>query len=124
MSNEQFKFLIHFLNRIAVDERLNTSHISLCFALIICWDQQMHNLPFKITRRLLMEYSKISSISTYHICIKDLVVFGLISYEPSYNSYKGTLVKILTKKESKFFSGRRKLESRVELTTIILNDAA
>jgi hypothetical protein len=97
MSNEQFLFLMRFLNRIADDERLNTSHISLCFALIICWDQQRHKLPFKISRRIAMDYGKIGSISTYHICIKDLISFGLIRYAPSYNSYQGTLVTLLIK---------------------------
>jgi len=87
MSNEQIQFLIRFLNRMADDERLNTSHISLCFALIICWNDQKHKLPFKISRRILMVYSKIGSISTYHICVKELISFGLIRYVPSYNSY-------------------------------------
>ena len=97
MSNEQFLFLMRFLNRMADDERLNTSHISLCFALVICWDHHGHKLPFKISRRILMDYGKIASISTYHICIKDLISFGLIKYAPSYNSYQGTLVTLLTK---------------------------
>jgi len=97
MSNEHFQFLMRFLNRMADDERLNTSHISLCFALIICWNDQKHKLPFKISRGILMDYGKIGSISTYHICIKDLISFGLIRYAPSYDSYQGTLVTLLTK---------------------------
>ncbi len=99
MNNEHFHFLIRFFNKIANEERLNTSHISLCFALIICWDQQRHKLPFKVSRKVLMEYSKISSTSTYHICIKDLINFRLIKYAPSYNSYEGTLVSLLIKKD-------------------------
>jgi len=97
MSKDHFKFLMRFLNRMADDERLNTSHISLCFALVICWDQQRHKLPFKVSRKILMNYSKIASISTYHICMKDLVEYRLIRYAPSYNSYEGTLVTLLTK---------------------------
>lgn len=97
MSNEHFQFLIRFLNRMADDERLNTSHISLCFALIICWNDQKNKLPFKISRRILMHYGKIGSISTYHICIKELVGYGLIKYAPSYNPYEGTLVTLLAK---------------------------
>lgn len=97
MSKEQFHFLMRFLNRMADDERLNTSHISLCFALIICWNDQKHKLPFKISRRILMDYSKIGSISTYHICVKDLISFGLIRYVPSYNSYEGTMITLLIK---------------------------
>jgi len=100
MSKEQFQFLIRFLNRMADDGRLNTSHISLCFAMIICWNDQKNKLPFKISRKILMDYSKICSISTYHICIKDLVAFGLISYVPSYDSYQGTLVRLLVRKNN------------------------
>ncbi|MHB8208660.1 hypothetical protein [Mucilaginibacter sp.] len=98
MSNEQFQFLMRFLNRIADDGRLNTSHISLCFALVICWNDQKHTLPFKVSRKILMDYGKIGSISTYHICIKELISFGFIRYAPSYNSYWGTLVTILVEK--------------------------
>lgn len=97
MSNEQFQFLMRFLNRMADDDRVNTSHISLCFALIICWDQQRHKFPFKISRRILMHYGKISSISTYHICIKDLSSFGYIIYNPSYDTYMGSTVTLLNK---------------------------
>jgi len=97
MSNEQFQFLMRFLNRMADDGQLNTSHISLCFALVICWNDQKHALPFKISRKILMDYSKIGSISTYHICVKDLVSLGFIKYAPSYNSYRGTLVTLLVK---------------------------
>jgi len=100
MSNEQFYFLMRFLNRMADEERLNTSHISLCFAMIICWNDQKRKQPFKISRKIIMGYSKIGSISTYHICIKDLISFGLIRYAPSYDSYRGTMVTLLTKMES------------------------
>lgn len=97
MNNDHFYFLVRFFNKMANEERLNTSHISLCFALIICWDQQRHKIPFKVSRKVLMEYSKISSISTYHICIKNLISFGIIDYVPSYNSYQGTLITLLIK---------------------------
>lgn len=100
MSKEHFQFLTRFLNRMADDDRLNTSHISLCFALIICWNDQKRKLPFKISRRILMDYSKIGSISTYHICIKDLISFGFIKYLPSYNSYNGTLITLLIRSDN------------------------
>jgi len=100
MSKEHFQFLTRFLNRMADDERLNTSHISLCFAMIICWNDQNHRMPFKISRKILMDYGKIASISTYHICVKDLISFDFIRYVPSYNSYQGTLVTLLIKMKS------------------------
>lgn len=98
MSKEQSQLLMRFLNRIADDGRLTTSHISLCLGLVICWNDQQHKLPFKVSRKILMDYSKIGSISTYHICIKELISFGFITYGPSYNSYQGTLVAFLTEK--------------------------
>jgi hypothetical protein len=97
MSKEHIQFLMRFLNRMADDERLNTSHISICFALIICWNDQKNKMPFKISRRVLMDYGKIASISTYHICIKDLIAYKLISYNPSYNIYEGSSVSLLIK---------------------------
>ena len=61
MSKEHFQFLMRFLNRMADDGRLNTPHISLCFAMIICWNDQKNRLPFKISRKILMDYGKIGS---------------------------------------------------------------
>lgn len=63
---------MRYLNRIADDERLNTSHISLCFALIICWNDQKHKFTFKISRRILMSYGKIASISLGYFEMKFL----------------------------------------------------
>ncbi len=97
MNGVQFKFLMQFIKRMANEHRLNTSHISLCFALIICWGEQNNEPSFVISRRLLMGYSKIASKSTYHICIKKLTIFGLITYNPSYNPCQGTLVTFLIK---------------------------
>jgi hypothetical protein len=39
-----------------------------------------------------MRISKISSKSTYHKCLKNLHSLGYISYEPSYNPFKGSIV--------------------------------
>ena len=121
MSKEQVHFLMCFLNRMADDERLNTSHVSLCFALIICWNDQKHNLPFKISRRILMDYSKIGSISTYHICIRDLIAFGFIRYKPSYNSFQGTLVTLLIRMESWFFFRQGRLALKIWQWALKLN---
>lgn len=39
-----------------------------------------------------MHVCKISSTATYHKCIKELHQYGYITYTPSYNPYKGSLV--------------------------------
>jgi hypothetical protein len=40
----------------------------------------------------MMFISKIKSISTYHKCINELVVYNYIIYNPSYNHYEGSMV--------------------------------
>lgn len=42
-----------------------------------------------------MERSKIKSIATYHKCVKQMEEFGYIEYLPSYNTYKGSQVKLI-----------------------------
>jgi hypothetical protein len=86
------KTFIRLSVRISNDERLLQSHVSLVFALLITWIKSGCQLSFKITRREMMVIAKISSISTYHICIKELVKYNYITYTPSYDHYKGTLV--------------------------------
>lgn len=86
------KTFIRLSVRIANDERLLQSHVSLLFALLITWVKFGGPVSFKITRREMMVMAKISSISTYHICIKELVKYNYITYTPSYDHYKGTQV--------------------------------
>jgi hypothetical protein len=78
--------------RLLGDDRLLQSHISLVFALLITWLKSGNKVHFKITRREMMTLSKISSVSTYHNCINDLVKYNYIDYNPSYNHYTGTHV--------------------------------
>jgi hypothetical protein len=42
-----------------------------------------------------MHFSHISSIATYHKCIKELTAFGYIDYKSSYNYYEGCQVIII-----------------------------
>jgi hypothetical protein len=81
-----------WLRRMAKDQRLLATHISLYTALFICWQRQGFVQPFAVCRRELMGFSKIASIATYHKCMKELDEFGYIRYQPSYHPKLGSQV--------------------------------
>lgn len=89
------KSFVSFGLRLLKDERLLPSHLSLAFALIVSWKKDGSPHDIKITRREIMAVSKISSISTYHRIIKDLVEYRYINYRPSYDHYEGTKVSLM-----------------------------
>jgi hypothetical protein len=81
-----------FFQRVAVDNRLNPTHVSLYMAIFQYWNAERFQNPVSISRQELMRISKISAKATYHKCIKDLHTYGYIQYLPSYNPFKGSLV--------------------------------
>ena len=82
---EQVKELTAFYSAIHDDNRIGATHISLYMALFQFYNLNKFRNPVNITRAALMEIAKISGLGTYHKCIKDLVEFGYIKYNPSYN---------------------------------------
>ena len=96
MDNVSFKLAI-FIKSAISDERINRTQLSLFIALLNCWLEQNCNEQFKITRKILMQQSKIPAISTYHRCLHKLISFGYIEYKPTYDHYKGSKVKIILK---------------------------
>ena len=81
-----------FFQRVASDNRLNPTHVSLYMAIFQYWNAERFQNPVSISRQELMRISKISAKATYHKCIKDLHNFGYIKYIPSFNPFKGSLV--------------------------------
>ena len=81
-----------FFQRVAADDRLNPTHVSLYMAIFQFWNAERFQNPVSISRQELMRISKISAKATYHKCIKDLHNFGYIQYLPSFNPFKGSLV--------------------------------
>lgn len=77
------------------DTGLLPSHVSLYFGLIWVWTSNNFANSFKVYRKELMHFSHISSIATYHKCIKELTAFGYIDYKSSYNYYEGCQVIII-----------------------------
>lgn len=81
-----------WIRRMAKDQRLLATHISLYTALFICWQRQGFAQPFAVCRRELMGFSKIASVATYHKCIRELDEFGYIRYQPCFHPKLGSLV--------------------------------
>ena len=92
---EQVRELTNFYSAIRSDHRIGTTHISLYMALFQFYNLNKLENPIQITRSAVMEVAKISGLATYHKCMKDLVEFGYIQYEPSYNPAINSQVRLL-----------------------------
>jgi hypothetical protein len=92
---EEVKELTSFFSAIRQDNRIGISHISLYMALFQFYNLNQFQNPVNINRASLMEIAKISGLATYHKCIKDLVEFGYIEYNPSFNPGIGSRVVLL-----------------------------
>ena len=86
------ELIIKFYAAILNDKRISFRHIAVYLALV----QHINDLGFanevQITRKKIMQYSKVKSLATYHRCISELQQFGYISYQPSYHPFMGSLV--------------------------------
>jgi replication initiation and membrane attachment protein DnaB len=91
----QVKELTNFYSAIKGDHRIGTTHISLYMALFQFYNLNKLENPIQITRAAVMEVAKISGLATYHKCMRDLVEYGYIQYEPSYNPSVSSLVYLL-----------------------------
>ena len=85
-----------FLRKAANDDRLLPSHISLFMAMFY-YSPDKPGDHFQVSRKKLMRFSRIKSVATYHKCIKELVAYGYIDYQPSYDAYRASSVALLTK---------------------------
>lgn len=84
-----------FFKRAVNDTRLLPTHISLFAAIFYFSKDDAPGNPFQVSRSKLMRFSRIRSIATYHKCIRELVVYGYILYEPSWHPHKGSRVTLL-----------------------------
>ena len=95
------KHLGAFFNRVATDDRLYPSHVSMYMSLFQCWNLNRFQNPVSITRAEIMRISKISGNATYHKCMRDLHEYGYVKYIPSYNPLRGSLVYLIDDSETK-----------------------
>jgi hypothetical protein len=42
-----------------------------------------------------MRFSRIRSVVTYHKCMRELVAYGYIVYQPSFDPYRASLVSMI-----------------------------
>jgi hypothetical protein len=84
-----------FLARAGKDDRLLPTHMSLFMAILYHSDGGFSSRPFRITRRKLMLYSRIKSKATYHRCLSELVAYGYITYQPSFDPIRASTMTII-----------------------------
>lgn len=94
---EENKKISHYLDKIEAQENFLASHCCLFLAIFSVWEKSNFSLKFKVSRKILMRLSKIASTATYHKCLKDLIHFGFIKYEPTYDYFRGSKMSILKK---------------------------
>ena len=81
--------------RVARDTRLNVWQVSLYSFILTLWQQGGFEEQIKISRKQLMTGAHFGSITTYHKCINQLQELKYITYQPTYDSYKGSIIKVL-----------------------------
>ena len=89
------KNIIRLFENVVWDEQMLPSHISMYVSLLQLWSINQFRKSFRIHREEVMKLSRIKSLATYHRCIRQLHIAGLIGYSPSYDPYKGSLVEII-----------------------------
>lgn len=116
------KHLTGFFIRIASEETIYPTHISLYIALFQSWNVNRFKNPISISRDEMMKASRIASKATYHKCIKELQNMGFIDYLPSYNPYSGSEVILhdLSDRKAVFKS---QTSSIIDQTILINNQA-
>jgi hypothetical protein len=81
------KHLNGFFQRLEVDEKITSHHISLYMALFRLWNMNRFREQFEVNRQELMGLSRIGSPHTYARCMKQLNDWRYIKYSPSSNRF-------------------------------------
>ena len=110
------KHLTGFFNKIADENKLNPTHISLYLALFQCWNVNRFKNPTGISREEIMKASKINSNATYHKCMKELQTLGFIEYLPTFNPHSSSNVNMIN------FSEEAKTKPKLEPLTYSNNE--
>jgi len=87
--------LSSFLQLASKNKRFHQSHLSLYSALLMCYNKGLCQNPFRISRREIMKHSAIHSFATYHKCMRDLIEYGYVDYQPSYHPHLASQITLL-----------------------------
>lgn len=82
--------LSHFCKRIGDDVRVLPIHLGLVMALFYYHNGNQFTDGFHASRRKLMSFSGIKSITTYHKYLSELVRYGYLNYSPSWHPTKAS----------------------------------
>ncbi len=93
--------LSDLISRVASDERLRPTHISLYVALCHAWIMNRFQQGYNVSRSKLMMLSRIQSKTTYHKTLSELASMGYIRYHPSYHPIDGSKVSLLSQNDQK-----------------------
>lgn len=85
--------LLEIWHRFIQDKRVNCYHLGLMASYIYLSEIQ-GSTEISVTRRTMMALSHIRSYATYHKCTNELVRFGYIVYDPTYNPFIGSRISI------------------------------
>ena len=92
------EILCRFMDGVSKDARMGPVHIALFTAIVKCGREQKQECPIIIFGHSLRKLAKISGSATYHRAINDLVDYGFIQYEASFNPHKGSKIIIVDPK--------------------------
>jgi len=87
-----------FLNlctQLQADERITATCFRLVVVLFERWAREDFPPRIRITRRILMQQTRIKSFTTYDQGMRDLVAFGYLIYEPSYHPALGSRIGLI-----------------------------
>ncbi|MCC3214580.1 UNVERIFIED_CONTAM: hypothetical protein POZ17_08000 [Ralstonia mannitolilytica] len=100
MKRNDIQYWFDFLDEIQSDPKLNVWHIALLTAIARLACKQNEKWIIRVSRRKLMEFSHITTITSYHKYFKQLQQFGYIKYIPSYHPDYRSTVEILSIQKS------------------------
>ena len=84
------------LTKLVFNECAKTSHFGLTMAIVyLTLKENSARASVTCSRKTLMKYARIKSITTYHKTIKDLCEMGIIRYRPSFDPRTATEMEII-----------------------------
>lgn len=89
---ELVKPLKDFFSAIEKDGRISVTHIGIYAVLFRLYIERGCESPMELFSREVMPLAKISSITTFQKCIKELHEYGYLRYEQSFKRNKGSRV--------------------------------
>lgn len=86
--------MFNLFAKITEDHRVTVWHISLYTVILMLWQKSGYQRELKVSRKQLMIAAHFGSITTYHKCINQLCKLNYIQYFPTYDAYKGSIIKL------------------------------